>query len=334
MKIGVIFTGGTIGSTLQKGNVIATDAEKSYKIIDAYRSKYGMDFEYDTCEPYTELSENNTGEHIRMLCSCVKSKLGCGYDGIVITHGTDTLQYSASALGYLLGLDSIPVCLVSANRPIEHPCSNGLENLHGAISLIKEGSFRGVFVTYRNDNSSVIRVHRATRLIGAKAFSDDVSSIFGCIYGHFDSYFNFIKNPNYCEKEDEIKPIFADKITDSSEGVSVLYPYAGMIYPEIDKKTRFILVNTYHSGTINTKSESAKEFFLKAKEMGIKAYAVGIPEGPEYQSSKSFDELGIIPLKNISPVAAYIKLWILSGNGGDSTDIMRASLSGDIAHNK
>ena len=334
MKILFIFTGGTIGSTLQNGNVIVTDAEKSYKIIDAYGSKYGIDFDYDVCEPYTELSENNTGEHIRMLSSCVKSKLGLGYDGIVITHGTDTLQYSAAAIGYLIGLDSIPVCLVSANRPIENERSNALENLHGAISLIKEGSSRGAFVIYRNDNSSVVRAHRATRLIGSKSFSDDVSSIFGCVYGCFDKEFKFLKNPSYLESKDAISPLLCDEITDFSEGVSVLFPYTGMSYPEIGKKTKYILLNTYHSGTINTKSESAKKFFLKAKEMGVTAYAVGIPEGPEYQSSKSFEELGIIPLKNISPVAAYVKLWLLSSRDGDITDIMKASLSGDTAPTK
>ncbi|MBR7101347.1 MAG: asparaginase [Clostridia bacterium] len=331
MKILFIFTGGTIGSTLQKDNVIATDAKKSYKIIEAYGNKYGIDFDYDVCEPYTELSENNTGEHIRMLSACVEGKLDCGYDGIVITHGTDTLQYSAAAMGYLLGASSVPVCLVSANRPIEHERSNALENLHGAISLIKDGSSRGAFVIYRNDNSKVVRVHRATRLIGSKSFSDDVSSIFGCIYGHFDSDYKFVKNENYLESKDEVCPLPVNNISDFSEGVAVLFPYTGMIYPEIGKKTKFILLNTYHSGTINTKSESAKEFFLKAKEMGITVYAVGIPEGPEYQSSKSFEELGIIPLKNISPVAAYVKLWLLSKNEGDVTDIMKSSLSGDTA---
>jgi len=96
MKILFIFTGGTIGSTLKDGNVIATDEKKSYKIIEAYGKKYTIDFEYDVCEPYTELSENNTGEHIRMLSTCIRSKLDCGYDGIIITHGTDTLQYSAA----------------------------------------------------------------------------------------------------------------------------------------------------------------------------------------------------------------------------------------------
>jgi len=331
MKILFIFTGGTIGSTLKDGNVIATDEKKSYKIIEAYGKKYTIDFEYDVCEPYTELSENNTGEHIRMLSTCIRSKLDCGYDGIIITHGTDTLQYSAAAIGYLLGLDSVPVCLVSANRPIEHERSNALDNLHGAISLIKNGESRGVFVTYRNDNSKVVRVHRATRLIGSKAFSDDVSSIFGCIYGWFDSDFNLIKNENYLELKDEISPLPVCDISDFSNGVSVLFPYTGMIYPDIDSNTKYILLNTYHSGTINTKSESAKAFFKKAKDMGVTVYCVGIPEGPEYQSSKSFEELGIIPLKNVSPVAAYVKLWLLSNSCGDVTDVMKSSLSGDIA---
>lgn len=334
MKILFIFTGGTIGSTLGEGNVIVTDSKKSYKILDAYRSKYGIDFDYDSVEPYTELSENNTGEHLRMLCSCVKEGLSCGYDGIVVTHGTDTLQYSAAAIGYTLGLSTVPVCLVSANRPIEHPKSNALDNLHGAVSLIKSGCCHGAFVIYRNDNSSVIRVHRATRLIGAKAFSDDVSSIFGSIYGHFDSDFKFVKNTDYREEKDEIKPLSADKIKNFSEGVSVLFPYTGMTYPEVGDGVKFILLNTFHSGTLNTKSESAKEFFLGVKKRGITVYAVGIPEGPEYQSSKSFESLGITPLKNISPVAAYIKLWLLSSRDGDITDIMNSSLSGDIAPTK
>ena len=70
MKLLFVFTGGTIGST-QNGDVISSDAEKSYKIIDAYNARYGIDFEYDTVEPYTELSENNTGWHIKKLVGCL-----------------------------------------------------------------------------------------------------------------------------------------------------------------------------------------------------------------------------------------------------------------------
>ena len=330
MKILFVFTGGTIGSTLGEGNIISPDAAKSYKIIEAYGAKYPVDFEYDTLEPYTELSENNTGANLKRLAACVAQKLDGGYDGIVITHGTDTLQYTAAALGYAIGNDSVPICIVSATRPIEHAQSNALDNLHAAVSFIRQGAGRGVFVPYRNDNSDTVMLHRATRLLAGKAFSDEVSSIFDSVYGHFDADFKFIKNENYSEKADEIAPLDLSSLKDFSEKILLLPAYTGMNYTGISKKVKYILLNTYHSGTVNTKSERAKKFFLKAKKKGVRVYATGVTGGPDYASAAEYDALGIVGLKNVSPVAAYIKLWILSEIGADTDSAMTASLAGDI----
>ena len=71
MKILFIFTGGTIGSTLN-GDYITTEQSKAYGIISAYQKKHGINFDYDVVEPYTELSENNTGLNIKNLAKCVK----------------------------------------------------------------------------------------------------------------------------------------------------------------------------------------------------------------------------------------------------------------------
>ena len=43
------------------------------------------------------------------------------YDGIVITHGTDTMAYTASILSFMLQGISIPVVLTGSQLPIEHP---------------------------------------------------------------------------------------------------------------------------------------------------------------------------------------------------------------------
>ena len=136
MKLLFIFTGGTIGSTLS-GEYISTDNNKPYAILSAYNKKYGIDFKYDSIEPYTILSENGTGKELKLLAQAVLSNLNKNYDGIIITHGTDTLQYSASAISYSVGLNSIPVVFVSSNYPIENPIANGLENLKGGIEFIK-----------------------------------------------------------------------------------------------------------------------------------------------------------------------------------------------------
>lgn len=329
MKILFIFTGGTIGSTLN-GDYIATEKSKPYGIILAYEKKFGLNFSYDVVEPYTELSENNTGLNIKNLALCLKENLKKDYDGIIVTHGTDTLQFTASGIGYTIGNNTIPVCFVSSNFPIENPLSNGLDNLHGAINFIKGNLGKGAFVVYKNGNSLETIVHRATRLVSGKAFSDEIDSVFHSYYGKFDKNFNYIKNENYFEKQDEIAPLDATVLTEKCGQVSWISPYPGMVYPSLDNKVKYALLNTYHSGTINTKSEEAKKFFEKAKQNGVKVYITGVTDGPSYDSAKAFDEFNIIPIKNISPVSAFMKLWILNDEGLNPESVLQKSLGGDI----
>ena len=137
--IKIIFTGGTIGSTLSDG-VIRPETGKPRALLEAYQVKYGTDLTQiaDFAEPYTILSENLDGDILRKLIREVACALQDGYKGIIITHGTDTLQYTGAALGYTFGLCSVPIILVSSNYPIENPRANGVDNLHGAVCWLKD----------------------------------------------------------------------------------------------------------------------------------------------------------------------------------------------------
>ena len=99
MKILVIFTGGTIGC-VRKGEVLSPDNEQKYMLTQMYLDKYG-NVDFDTAEPYTVLSENLEGGHMNLLADCLQSYDLNSYDGIVVTHGTDTLQYTSAFLAYL-----------------------------------------------------------------------------------------------------------------------------------------------------------------------------------------------------------------------------------------
>ena len=57
------------------------------------------------------------------------------YAGVVITHGTDAMAYTASALSYVLRGLPRPVILTGAQRPISDPHSDGRGNLVGAVEL-------------------------------------------------------------------------------------------------------------------------------------------------------------------------------------------------------
>lgn len=57
------------------------------------------------------------------------------YDGIVVVHGTDTMAYTASALGLLLGPLPKPVILTGSQRPLVEARSDARQNLVDAVLL-------------------------------------------------------------------------------------------------------------------------------------------------------------------------------------------------------
>ena len=327
MKILFVFLGGTIGSTLN-GEYISPDSKKSRVLLDAYSKKYGIDFEYDIFEPYSSLSENNTGEELRAILLGLRS-LG-DYDGIIVAHGTDTLQYTAAALGYYFGNNTPPICLISSNYPIEDSRANGLYNMYGAITLIKSKKAKGVLVSYRNGNENIIRIHRANRLLAHDAFSDSLRSVKEQEYGYVELFGDFHRNFDFCEKDDAILPPDVDKLTASSSKILRISSYVGMNYPNISSDIEYVLIDSYHSGTINTKDPLAKAFFADACARGIKVFMSGACDGAQYLSTSSFDELSVIPIFGVAPISLYIKIWFYSCSLEVDENLLMQSRGGDI----
>lgn len=72
--------------------------------------------------------------HWSAIAAAVESALGRG-DGVVVTHGTDAMAYTAAALSFLLrGLPG-PVVLTGSQRPLADPRSDARGNLVGAVDL-------------------------------------------------------------------------------------------------------------------------------------------------------------------------------------------------------
>lgn len=326
LKLLFVFTGGTIGSSINNGYISVKD-DKPYLLIEAYRKAFGIDFDYDIIKPYAELSENNTGETLKSLIAALKPYVNSSYSGIIVTHGTDTLQYTAAALSYTLDM-SVPLCIVSSNYPIEDSRANGLINLAAAVKFIKNVALAGVWVCYQNLGEAP-KIHRGSRLIAGQAFSDNLYSVQNS-YSYELKKDEFKENLGLYEVKNEIPFFVGDKLSSTSKEILRIESYPGMVYPSVFGDIKYILMGSYHSGTINTKSYEASEFFHKAADKGIKIFLTGVLDGEQYESSKMFDELGIISIKNISPVSAYIKLWLSITEKLKAENLMKKALSGDI----
>lgn len=337
MKILFIFTGGTIGSTLAD-DIISIDGGKSYQIIEKYKERYGLLEEYYVVEPYTRLSENATGETLSELVSTVLFYQDKGYDGIIITHGTDTLQYAAAAIAYALGNNCIPTCLIASNYPIEDSRANGLANLAGGIHFIKRQE-KGTYVSYQNKGED-IKIHRATRLLVHGVYEDQIYSVQNSYVGSFNSDFTYSKNLYYKERADQIEPL-KGSFTKKSDMIYQIMPYPGYNYPlpKILKEmgVEYIVQGTYHSGTIRTEGEEVKEFFGQINQDNIVVFLAGVTEGAVYETTQKYEEFFIHHGLPIAPIAMYIKLWMLASMNletqVDIEEMMKKSLAGDIITN-
>lgn len=231
MKILVIFTGGTIGSSTS-GHLIDVDAKASYHLLQAYGTCPGArEVDFDTAQPIYILSENIVPGQwhalLDMLCSLDPSQ----YDGIVIAHGTNTLPYTAAALSFALPDCRLPVVLVSSNYTLDDERSNGLRNFASAVDFIAHGEVPGVFVVYENGAGESI-VHLGSRLLEAVPFSDAFESVGGVPFGTMQAG-RFLPNGHPCNPTlAELKghrPILSGDVRFSSD-IMLIRPFAGMRY--------------------------------------------------------------------------------------------------------
>jgi glutamyl-tRNA(Gln) amidotransferase subunit D len=110
-------------------------------------------------------SENMTPKHWTKLARRIKRAVDSGVDGVVITHGTDTMGYTAAALSFALRQVPVPVILVGAQRSSDRPSSDGPLNLVAAVSMAGTAEFAGVYVAmHLAESDDKVALHGGTRV--------------------------------------------------------------------------------------------------------------------------------------------------------------------------
>ncbi len=291
MKLAVIYTGGTISSEAQDGFLSPTDKTKA-NLIEALDN----DIQVESFQPYYILSEQLDGENITALVECVEKRLNEDFDGIIVTHGTDTLQYSAAALSVAFGMGGIPIVVVSSNYILSDKRSNGLSNFTYAVKFIRE-KIGGVFVSYKNNGGNP-EIFTADSLLPHSPYSDKLTAV-NKPFGYFEGE-KFIQISQLPKLRSE--GVFT--LTKKSP-VLWLKAHPGMRYPE-SAGYKAVLIESYHSGTLPTED---KEFIEFCEKSTVPIYVIGVGNEIPYESTKYYKQLNIVVLEKISPIYAYILLW-------------------------
>jgi glutamyl-tRNA(Gln) amidotransferase subunit D len=90
------------------------------------------------------LSENMRFAHYNQIAKEIEAVIKDGTDGIIVTHGTDTLHYTGAALTFVLENLNVPILLVGAQRSSDRGSSDAFFNLKCAAQFIARSDFAGV----------------------------------------------------------------------------------------------------------------------------------------------------------------------------------------------
>ena len=92
------------------------------------------------------------------------------YDGFVLTHGTDTMAYTAAALSYMIQNSPKPIVLTGSQRPLEMEISDARMNLRDSILYALDDASSGVSLVFGGKIIAGTRAKK-TKSMSYNAFS-------------------------------------------------------------------------------------------------------------------------------------------------------------------
>ena len=318
-RICVIFTGGTIGS-YSSGGIVRLKEESKSLLLERYAQRFGNGVVFDELRPLNILSENVQPSDLEIMADCVRGVDKDKYDGIIITHGTDTLCFTANLFSQLFCDIKIPVVFVSALYPLDDERSRGLENFAGAVTFIQTVDFGGVFVSFTNHGENC-KIHLASRLTAATQINGDYDSIlkvhFGEITGDKFVYNNNPLNPELAQLKQKRKPCGAQKLCMDMVTIQAHSLLNFDFYRFTEVKPKAVMVQLYHSGTVCTKGKEANfvNFLNYCKELGIEVVIAPIDSRARtYGSAVGLADM-CIAAYDISFEMATAKVLLALGSG-------------------
>lgn len=165
-KILMIATGGTIASR-NRGNGLEPELS-SEELLDCV-PEIAQFASVEAVQPFNLDSTNIYAGHWLAIARIVEENYS-RYDGFVVTHGTDTMAYTAAALTYLVQNSAKPIVLTGSQRSVYTRDTDARRNLADAFAYCADDGASGVHIVF---DGSVILGTRAkkTRTRSFNAFS-------------------------------------------------------------------------------------------------------------------------------------------------------------------
>ncbi|MDY0934057.1 asparaginase [Pseudomonas viridiflava] len=152
-RVMVLYTGGTIGMQAS-ANGLAPASGFEARMAGQLAELPGLvvpQWRFREMSPLIDSANMTPAYWLRLREAVIEAVDVQGCDAVLVLHGTDTLAYSAAALGFqLLGLDA-PVVFTGSMLPAGVPDSDAWENVNGALLALGNGLAPGVHLYFHGE---------------------------------------------------------------------------------------------------------------------------------------------------------------------------------------
>ncbi len=335
-KVTIVSTGGTIASRIdyRTGGVKpALNAEDLLSIVPELSEIADLGSEI----LFSIFSEDMTPSLWSQMAERVHKLIESGEEGVVIAHGTDTMGYSSAALSFALQKPPVPIVFVGAQRSSDRPSSDAATNLIAAVRVAGHAPFAEVCLTMHAWHSDdVIAVHRGTRVRKLHTSSRDAfrsvnhEPIAYVIGGEIKVNAESL-NPRGGNGY-KFRPRF-------SEEVALVKFYPGMgpeIFEALAKRgVKGIIVEGSGLGHVaNRLIPTLRRLIEEGVFIGMTSQCLwGRVNMRVYQTGRDLLRIGVIPLDDMLPETAYVKLsWCLAQTRDleEVRELMLTPIAGEI----
>lgn len=161
-SLAILSTGGTIASKVDYRTGAVSPQFSTEDLLEAI-PELGVIANIKGKVVYSILSENMRAEYWRKLAAEVYNEIKDGADGVIVTHGTDTMGYTAAALAFMVRTP-VPIVLVGSQRSSDRPSSDATMNALCAAKVACSDLAEVVVVMHGSTSDNFCAVHRGTKV--------------------------------------------------------------------------------------------------------------------------------------------------------------------------
>jgi glutamyl-tRNA(Gln) amidotransferase subunit D len=336
-NVAVIITGGTIASKYDSktGGVHPLDSPESlFKFYPELFNKVNV---LKVEIPFMKFSEEMDFKDWQKIAKKCETLLNdSNIQGVIITHGTDFLHYTSSALSFFLGKLNKPVVLTYSQRSIDRASSDANLNLVCSAEVAGLSDIAEVvLVGHANSEDNFCYVMPGTKVRKMHSSKRDA---FKVINGKplAKVYPEKIELLDVFERRNNGKKVKSD--TKFAEKVALVKFYHGQSPDILDyyAKNKYKGIVLELSGIGNLSLNLIK----KIKELSDKGIIFcgtsqcinGRVDGLVYSSGRKLIEAGVIYLEDMLSETAFVKLgWVLGHKDWDVKEKMLENIAGEFS---